>query len=117
MPVPTFAPPIGPSPGTAHKPTVNLWESEFGDGYSQIMPKGLNHIRKSTSLKWEVLTLDQMHEIMDFFEEMGGYLPFYYRPFGEHVALKWTCKDYSAETNGGIWSVNATFVQSFSNAE
>ena len=36
-----FSPPVAPSPGTAHKPTVNLWEAEFGDGYSQPTPKGI----------------------------------------------------------------------------
>ena len=45
----TFTPPVGPSPGTAHKPTVNLFETEFGDGYSQPTPKGLNHVRKSVT--------------------------------------------------------------------
>lgn len=29
MPIPTFEPPVGPSPGTAHKP----WEADFGDSY------------------------------------------------------------------------------------
>lgn len=42
MVLPTFIPPVGPSPGTSHKPTVNLWEAEFGDGYSQPTPKGIN---------------------------------------------------------------------------
>jgi phage-related protein len=115
MALPTFKPPVGPSPGTSHKPTVSLWEADFGDGYSQPMPKGINHIKKSTSLKWAVLTLEQMLEITDFFERMGGNQPFYYRPFGVSDAVKWTCKEWEESTEGGIWSVTATFVQSFTN--
>ncbi|QWY83006.1 minor tail protein M [Rhizobium phage RHph_X66] len=113
MALPTFEPPVGPSPGTSHKPTVNLWESEFGDGYSQAMPKGINHIRKTTSLKWETLTYEEMREIVDFFEERQGSKAFWFKPFGEPLRVKWTCKEWDYVTNGGIWSVSANFVQSF----
>ncbi|MBD9511637.1 phage tail protein [Ensifer sp. ENS10] len=115
MPLPTFNPPVGPSPGTSHKPTVSLWEAEFGDGYSQPTPKGINHIRKSTTLSWKTLTYDQMQEIKGFFERQQGNKVFYYRPFGEQFAVKWTCKEWSSVTEGGIWQVDATLVQSFSN--
>jgi len=115
MPLPTFAPPVGPSPGTSIKPTVNLWETEFGDGYSQPTPKGINHIRKTLSLKWDVLTYDQMREIVDFFERMGGNKPFYFRPFGENVTFKWTCKEWTPTTTGGIWAIEAELIQSFTN--
>lgn len=116
MPIPTFSPPVGPSPGTSHKPTVNLWEADFGDGYSQPTPKGINHIKRAVSLSWNVLTLDQMQDITGFFERMGGNRPFYYQPFGEACARKWTCKDWTFTTEGGIWQVTAELVQSFTNA-
>ncbi|MEP7453291.1 phage tail protein [Phyllobacterium sp. SB3] len=116
MPIPTFEPPVGPSPGTAHKPTVNLWESDFGDGYSQPTPKGINHIRRAVSLTWNVLTYDQMREIVDFLERMGGHQQFYFQPFGEPCTRKWTCKEWSNTTESGIWKVSAELVQSFSNA-
>lgn len=113
MPFPTFAPPVGPSPGTAHKPTVNLWEADFGDGYSQPTPKGLNHIRRATSLKWAALTYGQMRDIVDFFEGMGGNRTFYFRPYGEEVSRKWTCKEWSSATDGGVWTIAAELVESF----
>lgn len=117
MPILTFNPPIGPSPGTAHKPQVSLWEAEFGDGYSQPTPKGLNHIRRTASLKWDALTLDQMQELAQFFERMGGNTPFWYRPHGERHPVKWTCKDWSFPQAGdGVWTFTAELVQSFSNA-
>lgn len=113
--LPTFLPPIGPSPGTSHKRNINLFEAEFGDGYSQPTPKGLNHIRRTVTLKWDALTYQQMEEIIGFFERMGGNQPFYYAPFGVRGAIKWTCKDFSESTNDGIWSVNAELQQSFTN--
>lgn len=115
MPLPTFVPPVLPSPGTSHKPEINLWEAEFGDGYSQATPKGVNHIRKKTSLNWKVLTTEQMREIVGFFERMGGHQPFYFKPFGEPAAVKWTCKEWSPSTDAGIWTVTAELSQSFTN--
>jgi len=115
MALPTFNPPIGPSPGTAHRRQINLWEAEFGDGYSQPTPKGINHIRKTTELKWEALTYEQMEAIIGFFERMGGNKPFYYKPFGYSTRIKWTCKDFSARTDEGIWSVTAELIESFTN--
>lgn len=115
MALPTFQPPIGPSPGTAHKPTVNLWEADFGDGYSQPTPKGINHIKKTVTLSWKTLTYEQMLEIVDFFERMGGNKPFYYQVYGNRGVMKWTCKEWDSPTESGIWKVNATFVQSFTN--
>lgn len=117
MALPTFTPPIGPSPGTAHKPTVNLWEADFGDGYSQPTPKGINHIKKSVTLVWNALTLEQMFEIVDFFERQEGNKPFYYQIFGNRSIMKWTCKEWDHSTDEGIWKVNATFVQDFTNAK
>ncbi|MQV98351.1 phage tail protein [Sinorhizobium medicae] len=114
MVLPTFIPPVGPSPGTSHKPTVNLWEAEFGDGYSQPTPKGINHIRRAVSLAWNALTYDQMRAIVDFFESRGGCEPFYFQPYGEPVARKWTCKDWTSTADSGVWKVTAELVQSFS---
>lgn len=114
MAIQTFKPPVGPSPGTSHKPTVSLWEAEFGDGYSQPTPKGINHIKKQTQLSWKTLTYDQMLEITGFFERQQGNKPFYYKPYGEPYVVKWTCKEWNAVTEGGIWQVDATFIQSFS---
>ena len=113
MAIPTFTPPIGPSPGTSHKPAVNLWEAEFGDGYSQPTPKGLNHIRRSVSVAWKALTYEQMREIVGFFEHMGGNRPFYFQPYGEPCARKWTCKDWTSTADNGVWVVTATLVESF----
>jgi phage-related protein len=112
MALATFNPPVKPSPGTAHQPKVNLWEAEFGDGYSQPTPKGLNHIRKSVSLKWDGLSYSQMRAIVGFFEGKQGCVPFKYQPYGEPAVLKWTCKDWSYSADAP-WKVSATLEQSF----
>ena len=63
MAFPTFTPPVPPSPGTANKPKVKLLKAEFGDGYTQTTRDGLNHVRRTLSLKWEFLTPTQAKTI------------------------------------------------------
>lgn len=109
-----FRPPVGPSPGNTYKPTVNLWEAEFGDGYSQPTPKGINHIKKTLSYSWNALTREQALEIEEFFMRHQGVKPFYYKPFGEDRVMKFTCKEWQKNDESGIWKFTATFVQSFS---
>lgn len=115
MALKTFNPPVGPSPGTAHKPQVKILDAEFGDGYSQPTPDGINHIKNTVSLKWDALTYEQMEEIHTFFFEHGGTKPFYFRPFGHRTSSKWTCREFAPKTDEGIWQYTAELVQSFTN--
>lgn len=113
MSIKTFTPPVDPSPGTRRSQDVTLLEAEFGDGYSQHMPRGKNHIRRKLSLVWEALTKSQVDQIDQFFWSQEGYKAFYYTPPGERKALLWTCKEWNHGTNSGVWTANAELVQSF----
>lgn len=113
MPLPTFTPPIGPSPGKTIKPQISLREAEFGDGYSQNTPKGLNHIRQNVDLKWSGLTKSEFQTIVAFFTLMGGYLPFYYQVYGDIKVRKWVCKEWSGGDTDGVFTLSATFLESF----
>lgn len=95
MGIPTFNPPIAPSPGTRHAPKVNILEAAFGDGYTQASPNGLNHIRQNLTLKWDGITEAQYLEILSFFEARGGYEPFSYQPRGFTKAHLWTAREWS----------------------
>lgn len=108
----TFSPSIAPSPGTSHKFKVNLFEAEFGDGYTQAMPRGLNHIRRTVSLRWDGLTEFQMAELISFFEGQGGYRPFWYQPRGFVAALKWTCREWSF-SDSAPWRGEAELMECF----
>lgn len=77
-PIPFFCPPMTPSVGLTRKPKVNVLKVEFGDGYSQRVANGINHIKQVVKLKWDVLSKDECDEIEDFLRERGGYKPFYY---------------------------------------
>lgn len=109
----TFEPPVGPSPGTSYKPQLSILVADFGDGYSQPTPNGINHIKRRVSLKWDALTYEQMVEIESFFARHGGTRAFYYQPFGERCTLRWTCRDWSKGSDNGVWKMSAELVQSF----
>lgn len=114
MPLETFSPSIAPSPGTKTKPSVSLWKAEFGDGYTQAAPRGLNHIRDTISLRWDGITEAQALELRDFFESKGGYRPFYYQPRGRNAPMKWTCNDWSI-SDSAPWKFDAKLEQNFTN--
>lgn len=114
MALKTFRPDPGPSPGTGFKPTIKVHEAEFGDGYSQPTPAGLNHIREELTLKWDALTEDQMHRLNAFFREHKGVIPFYYKPVGDKKPRKWTCKEWDRAMPDGLWTFSATLKEDFS---
>ena len=112
MALPTFNPPIAPSPGQAQEPRIQLRKAEFGDGYTQASPRGLNHIRQVVTLRWDGLTSDQMQELRTFFEGRAGYRVFLYQPHGFTEPLKWTCEEWNVQ-DGPPWRFTAQLVQTF----
>jgi phage-related protein len=115
MALPTFNPPMRPSPGTGHSPEISLRRTPFGDGFVQASPTGLNHIRKVVSLRWDYLTLDEANEIEAFLIQQGGYRPFWYLLNGETVPRKWVCDTWT-KTDNHPAQVTATFREDFTTA-
>jgi len=113
MPLNTFAPSIKPSPGGSSSPEINLRTAEFGDGYTQSAPSGLNYIREMIDLRWDGITYAQRQELDAFFKGQGGYIPFLYQPYGFDVVLRWTCKEWSSSTKVPF-TYSAALVQDFS---
>lgn len=114
MTIPTFYPPVAPSPGTSNKPELRILRADFGDGYSQPVRDGLNHVRKTIALKWDVLTAGQAAQINAFLEERGGTEPFLYTPARTTTPIKFTCDEWQETQNAaGLSSFTATFKQSF----
>ena len=114
MTIPTLTPPCNPSPGFTTTPEVKLLKAEFGDGYSQVSPNGLNHVRAVVeTVSWDVLAADERDDLIAFFTERGGNQPFLYAfPHGQ--VLKWTCEQWSDQAiSGGFHRVTAKFTQSF----
>lgn len=114
MPYSTFTPPVPPSPGTSDSPRIRKLEAEFGDGYTQSVPDGINHIKREISLNWDLLTPAQAADIIDFLRARGGCEPFFYTPSDELTALKWICEEWNDKRiDGGMRAVSAKLKQSF----
>lgn len=111
MPILTFSPAYAPTEST-QKPEFKLLEAEFGDGYSQSAPDGMNHIRQVATLSWDVLNVAQADYIENWIVTHKGTDPFLWRLSDDPVVRKWTCKDYSRK-RGTPNSITATFRQSF----
>lgn len=112
MPLTTFNPSIRPTSGSQFAPKVNVLKAEFGDGYTQGAPNGLNHIKETISLKWDGLTEAQLIELRTVFEERGGYQPFYYQPRGFSSPLKWICEKWGF-SDSAPWRFDAKLEQHF----
>ncbi|WP_062120541.1 phage tail protein [Aureimonas sp. AU40] len=110
----TFRPAKPPAGPTMMKPKFNIKKAEFGDGYTQTTPNGLNHMRYTLTLQWDTLLPFEARLIIAFLEEHQGTIPFHYQPVNSDKARKWTCEDWqdSAEP-GGFRKLSATFVESF----
>ncbi|MFA9261793.1 MAG: phage tail protein [Undibacterium sp.] len=113
MALSTFTPPVAQSPGMSLRTDLKLLEAEFGDGYTQSGPDGLNYIRDTVSISWDALTDAQRTTINSFFRGLGGHTPFYYQPPGYTAAVKWTCKMWDSKRDSGFWKMTAELKQSF----
>lgn len=109
----TFSPPFSPSAGAQDKPEFKILQAEFGDGYSQSTPAGLNHIRSVLTLTWELLEAGEKDDMVAFFRRHDGTKPFRYALPGE-LHRAWTCADYTVTAQGAsMFNITATFRQFF----
>ena len=114
MSLDTFYPPVAPSPGTSRKPELAILKAQFGDGYSQSTPDGINHKRQVYNLRWDVLTDGQADAIEGFLESKGGYRSFLYQHPGEPAPMQVTCEEWQREfAAANLCSFTAVFRQSF----
>lgn len=67
----------------------NLNTVEFGDGYKQSRPKGLNHMLAKFSVVFK-LKKAETAELDQFMMRHGGYLPFYFNDDGTLRKVKCT---------------------------
>ena len=112
MAAPTFTPPVDPSVGTSDRPVVSLHKAEFGDGYSQASPRGIQHIKRKIALRWEVLDAEDKSAINAFLTERAGYRPFLYKLPGEALALPYTCEEWEfASIAPKLWRCDAQLIQ------
>lgn len=92
-----------------HKPKVH--KAEFGDGYTQRTPVGLNNDLRTWRLTFRDRTDAERDAIMAFLRARKGAEPFDWTDTFNYAA-KWTCEEYSATPEDEDKNtISATFVE------
>lgn len=114
MSLDTFTPAFNPSYNSDFDHNARVLSANFGDGYKQKAPWGLNNISMKGSLVWDALQDDDAQEIIDFFVTKQGSTAFYYTLPWEDDPRKWTCEKWKrVVTNYNTNTITAEFEESF----
>lgn len=110
----TFTPPVAPSmSGTEISETPRLITNNFGDGYQQSIPDGLNNTPNSAMLNWDPLTIVNLNTILNFLRAHVG-ITFFYQLPDESVARKWQAGGWKrAWRSYNMRSLSVTFTERF----
>jgi phage-related protein len=89
--------------------------AQYGDGYSQRTPDGLNSLPYS----WDLIFIEQttISQILPFLNAQLGATAFYWTPPRWTTQIKVICQKWSSPINDfGVTRVLATFEQVFDNS-
>jgi phage-related protein len=110
---PVFKPARLPDVDPDFSEQPNVYVAQFGDGYSQRSPQGLNHIDATMRLTWGMLSYADEDAIRAFFRERGGWKPFWYGLPGD-VLWRWRCVAWGGgERFNPFRRINAEFQRVF----
>lgn len=113
MTLPVFTPPIPPSAGTETDFQAKILKADFGDGYTQRSADGLNNVKRSTTLAWNNLSIDEAQALEDFFVARGGWEPFIYS-LSDDVPRQWIVETDWKRTRDAPNTFSCVLVEDFS---
>lgn len=98
----TFTPPLRPSAGsTDYQWQPRVLTAQFGDGYKQTTPDGINANGMRVRLTWANLTIAQATTVRSFLDAHVG-LVFKYTLPDEGIARKWQALSWSKGWENGL---------------
>lgn len=100
--------PSEPSPdwGYRFQVTPRVGFNQYGDGYSQRVPDGLNTMLRSTTLTYSNRSTTEKEILRIFLENLGGVDNFDWQPEGEPVSSKWYAPEWTlSPTSGDSWKI------------
>lgn len=94
--------------------TPTVLTAQFGDGYSQDQPLGINAMPQTWTLRFN-RSPDDADEIYQFLKNQGGYKRFWWTPprHNQAVKVKTTGKIGKTETDSTQTTIDVTFQQVF----
>jgi phage-related protein len=89
--------------------------SQFGDGYSQRTPDGINNKIDTWNISWKHISSIEKNNIVTILNSVGGHDVLTWTPIDETVEKKFIISEgYSISTSGGdVYSVSTTLKQVF----
>lgn len=103
-----------PSKNVSKTVKTRTREANFGDGYSQRVPDGINNILREWRLTFENRSIDTANQIIGFLESKNGSESFSWTPPNSPVTYKVVCMEWSElDTSHISKTINATFKQVF----
>lgn len=111
----TFSPALAPSVGSAGDAQPRVTVADFGDGYSQRTPNGLNALdHEIYNLTWNVLDTTAFEAIRDFLKPKLKVTAFLWTAPGDASAKTWICDAFRpAPLEGDLWSLSVSFKRVF----
>lgn len=102
-----------PDQGVSPTTKTRVLTSQFGDGYSQRTPDGINSVTDSWPLNFTLRTRALVKSIADFLKARAGSEAFYWMtPNGD--TIKVICKEWTPTYNHDTdCSISCTFEQVF----
>lgn len=101
--------PSDPSPdwGYRFQVTARVGNNQFGDGYSQRVPDGLNTMLRSTTLTYTDRPTVEKETLRIFLEAQAGVTNFDWQPEGEPVSSKWYAPKWTiSPSSGDSWKIS-----------
>lgn len=91
-----YIPDIPASYSPSVEPEFNVDRVQFGDGFEQRRPAGLNSTTESWEVSWNNLSEDKYWEIYNFLKSRKGVYAFLWQPPWEGAARPWVCTNLSS---------------------
>jgi phage-related protein len=114
MPLETFTPPNAPNVGMSVSREPRLQIAQFGDGYDQRIPDGINFIRRAWTLRWAPITPEAADAIEQFLVARGGYQSFWWTPPRYLQPVRVRCPKWiRTEDQWNASGIEAGFFESF----
>ena len=107
----TFSPPRLPTSQGVQR-QIRVLSTDFGDGYNQVSPDGINAEYRTLSLRWENLRPEQAAAITNFLSTQKSQ-PFLWRSPYDSATAKWRCIQWNEDQRATVVNISAEFKEVF----
>lgn len=95
------------------KRSFRVKKVEFGNGYEQVAPDGINSVHDEWQVAYPNLTVGERDTVLTALNTVQGWDYLTWTAPGDIEQKKWRITDsgYSMQTNGDLWSISLTVKQ------